>query len=382
MNTLRDSEKLGHADILETSLGDDERHVIRAWRYRGNGTGPNVYIQAGIHGNEQPGIVVARKLIGKLDEAAANNKLQSLVTVVPLCNPVAFSQLVHGELIGRFDIDTGENFNRAFPDLAQAVTEKCRRKQAGAIEIATIRAQLKEALQDHPKRSASDRMKSCLYQLASEHDIVIDLHADNCSLLHLYAPEHETGLTATLSAELGCELALASPRSADGGLDDALNHFWHRVRDQLPHWNPQVLPVAYTVELRGRYALDEEFANRDSDALYNFLLRVGAITGRSVDKNGELSVYPVQGIDSARATELGVLKLHRNLGDRVTEGELIAEIGNFNRRASGCGTELRAGTDGILFCHSYHGVVPIGQVVYKVAGARRLHRYSAQALER
>ena len=372
-------KKTTSIQTLEMPLGERADHVITVHRFVGEGTGPNVYIQAGIHGNEHPGILVAVKLIEKIKGILSTHKLKGSITVVPVCNPIAFSQTVQGEIIGRFDVHTGKNFNRHFPNLAHKVIDKCNTTLEGDIEINTIRTVLKNLLDEHTYSDTSDQMKSNIFQLASEHDIVIDLHADNRSLLHVYTPEHGNDITEILTAELECHLALTGVRDLEGGLDDALNYFWPAMQKEF---QLKTLPVAYTIELRGRYDISEKLATQDANALYNFLCRTDAIDDDVPAKQNTLAVFSINGIDSTKASRLGALKLHRKLGEHIAEGDLIAEIMELNKSAGNSAIELRSNTDGILFCHSFHGVVPPGQTVYKIAGTKQLNKEFGHTLEK
>ncbi len=381
------------ADTMKIALGEDTKLDITVHRFVGSGEGPSVYIQAGLHGNEHPGIMVTARLIKKIETMLDKHKLNGTITIVPLCNPIAFSQTVQGEIVGRFDVATGKNFNRYFPDLSRKVVEKCNSTVRGDIDARAIRSVLRSILKDEPKavdKSASDRMKSQLFQLALEHDVVIDLHADNCSLLHIYTSEKETTTAEMLATELGCELLLSGVHSAEGGFDDAVNYFWSTMNNELQNCKLDTLPNACTVELRGRYNISEELAAQDANGLYRFLCQINAIectdqtscNSKSTAAGGnKTSVFPIDGIDSVQASRLGVLKLHKKLGAYVSEGDLIAEIADPNDLSDNTTVELRSATTGVLFCHSFHGVVPPGQTVYKIAGTKKLHKKSGSALE-
>ena len=349
------------------------------YRFVGNGGGPAVYIQSGIHGNEHPGILVAVKLIELIRGILSTHPLKGSITIVPFCNPIALSQTVQGEILGRFDIHTGKNFNRHFPDLSNKVIDKCLAIRGEDIDINTVRTVLKDMLDVQTHSDPSEQMKSNLFQLASQHDIVIDLHADNRSLLHVYTPEHGADITKVLTAELECNLALTGTHDSKGGLDDALNYFWSTIQCEFLL---KTLPVAYTIELRGRYDISEKLTTQDATALFNFLCRTGVLDDIVPAKQHTPAVFPVSGIDSPKAPKSGVLKLHRKLGDHIVEGDLIAEIMELNEVAGDSTIKLQSMTDGILFCHSFHGVVPQSQTVYKIAGAKQLHKESGYALEK
>lgn len=379
MRPTQKSQTTTVTQTLRIPLGEHPQHVFTAYRFVGDGTGPAVYIQAGIHGNEHPGILVAVRLIELIEGILSTHPLKGSITIVPLCNPIAQSQIAQGEILGRFDIHTGKNFNRHFPDLVNKVIDKCRATSGENIDINMVRAVLKDMLDKHTHDDLSEQMKANLFQLASQHDIVIDLHADNRSILHVYTPEHGTDITRILTAELGCNLALTGAHDSKGGLDDALNYFWSTIQSEF---SLKTLPVAYTIELRGRYDIDEKLTTQDATALFNFLCRTDVLDDKVPARQNSLAVYPVSGIDSPKAPRSGALKLHRKLGDHIVEGDLIAEIMELNGADGDATIALQSVTDGILFCYSFHGVVPQGQTVYKIAGAKQLHKDSGYALEK
>lgn len=53
-----------------------------------------VYIQATLHADEIPGLLVAHHLIKLLDAAERNNEIQQKITIVPFANPIGLSQQI------------------------------------------------------------------------------------------------------------------------------------------------------------------------------------------------------------------------------------------------------------------------------------------------
>ena len=64
---------------------------VRALRLRGAGGGPAVYIQAGLHAQELPGVAALHYLIPKLAAAEAGGRLKGDVTLVPHANPIGLA---------------------------------------------------------------------------------------------------------------------------------------------------------------------------------------------------------------------------------------------------------------------------------------------------
>jgi predicted deacylase len=65
------------------------------------------YIQASLHADELPGMLVAHHLVKLVDAAAAQGKIRKQITIVPYANPIGLNQFVMGGHLGRFSISTG-----------------------------------------------------------------------------------------------------------------------------------------------------------------------------------------------------------------------------------------------------------------------------------
>ena len=70
------------------------------------------YVQAALHADEHPSLLVNNFLIKLLDEADEKGEILEDVIVVPYANPIGLSQLLFGQHLGRFSFDTAINFNR------------------------------------------------------------------------------------------------------------------------------------------------------------------------------------------------------------------------------------------------------------------------------
>ena len=87
------------------------------------GTGRKAVLQASLHADEVPGLLVAHHLRRRLGEIEAQGALLGEIALVPFANPVGLSQWVLGSHEGRFDLASGENFNRLYADLAPRAAE-------------------------------------------------------------------------------------------------------------------------------------------------------------------------------------------------------------------------------------------------------------------
>lgn len=87
---------------------------VGAWRFVGDGQGPKVHLQAGVHADEIAGMLVLHVLMQRLHVAETQGRFKGSVTVVPQANPLGIGQFCQGRILGRYHDATGQNFNRGF----------------------------------------------------------------------------------------------------------------------------------------------------------------------------------------------------------------------------------------------------------------------------
>ena len=354
---------------LDKSKSDTDSSIV-IHHFAGKSNGPKIYIQAGIHGNEHPGSLVAAKLIDKLKQFAVHGNLRGSVTILPIANPIVFSQVQYGETIGRFDRRTGCNFNRSFPDFTKEIVTFLTANRTAPLD--EIRAALLSFVDLVDPADNAEQMKLLLIRLACQNDIVLDFHADSESLLHLYSPTGHKKLTEMLSASINSDLVLLGTSSENRGFDDTINGLWQTIADNSNVIDSQNSPAAFTIEYRGRHDTDDELLDADATNLFEFIMNVGSRRRPSKTRRKSSVVsMPIRGLDICTSPKAGYLKFHRPLGGYVKEGEIIAEIlgPELDDRAS---TTLAAKTDGILFCRSHLSIVPVGQTLFKIAGEKSL----------
>jgi predicted deacylase len=84
----------------------------------GNPGSKKVYIQASLHADEVPAMLVAHVLRRELEKLDAAGHVQGEIILVPAANPIGLSQVIHGAPFGRFDLASGVNFNRSYKHVA------------------------------------------------------------------------------------------------------------------------------------------------------------------------------------------------------------------------------------------------------------------------
>ena len=88
------------------------RREIVSFHYGPTDAGRKIYVQASLHADELPGMLVAHHLRLRLAALETAGRLRGEIVVVPVANPIGIGQSVLLTNIGRFELGSGENFNR------------------------------------------------------------------------------------------------------------------------------------------------------------------------------------------------------------------------------------------------------------------------------
>jgi predicted deacylase len=337
------------------------------------GTGRKVAIQASLHADEVPGLLVAHHLRRRLGELEAQGVLQGEIVLVPFANPVGLSQWVLGSHEGRFDLVSGENFNRLYADLAPRATEILEpRVRGGAnVGVSEARAALLQACAELTVTTELQSLRRTLLGLAIDAEVVLDLHCDNEAVLHLYTLPALWPEVEPLARLTGSRAALVADVSGDEPFDEACSAVWQRLGAALSERTGRKIEfpaacVGVTVELRGERDVTHELATADAEAILQYLAWRGFISGApSSLPQLACEPTPLAGSIPVLAPLGGVLVHARLLGSVVRRGEVVAEIVD---PLSGGVTRLESPTDGVLYARESRRFVTAGTRVCKVAG--------------
>ncbi len=118
--------------------------------------GETCYIQASLHADELPGMLVVHHLVKMLDDAEGQNAIKKRIQIVPYANPIGLSQLLLGKHVGRFNFNSGVNFNRKYIDMTSKIIkaktlEGRLKKEDIAHNTALIRSALSAELEEMKK---------------------------------------------------------------------------------------------------------------------------------------------------------------------------------------------------------------------------------------
>lgn len=355
-----------HHSLLSASLGT-QREIV-SFHFGGEHT-RQVYIQAVLHGDEIPGMAVAWFLKQKLRVLEADGKLNAAITLVPVANPLALGQHWHGTQLGRFETASGQDFNRDFPAPGAAIANQLADKltDSEAHNRQLIRGALDSYFDQQQPLNELQSQRFTLMRMACQANLMIDLHCDWEAIPHLYTTPDAWPAIEPLARYLGSDVQLLAEISGGEPFDEACCEPWvHLARefgDRYPM--PQgLLPV--TLELRGVRDVSPQQAAADADAIIHALRYSGYIQGTcSTLPELKNSATPLAGCEYISAPHSGLVLHHRELGEWIEAGEIVAEIVDPTTDKV---TPLIAEFGGRLYARHWTKFVTAGMLVVRLAG--------------
>ena len=364
--------------------GAEQRLTIH--RFGDPGARPKAYLQASLHADETPALLVQHHLVQQLDAADRDDAILGEIVIVPYANPIGLAQFVDGYHLGRHDLGGAGNFNRNWPDLFAPVAEQVADDLTGDAEanVALIRAAMAATLRKCRPATPLESLRLLLMQEAIDADLVLDLHCDDEALMHLFTIPAHWPSAADLAAELACRAVLLADPSGGDPFDEAFSAPWVRLAERFPERPIPTACLSATVELRGQTDVSDELAGADAAALFRVLQRRGLVAGDPGPLPApQAEATRLDAVDTLKAPAAGVLAYAVALGDQVSEGQTVAELID---PAAEDPAKARRGvvsrTDGLVLSRrSYKYVLP-GMTIAKVVGTRTLpHRVGSYLME-
>jgi len=361
--------------VLQGTTPGTRREVILR-RYGEAGARPKAYLQASLHADETPALLVAHHLARLLDQAQAAGAMRGEVVLVPYANPIGLDQFVNGEHLGRYELRGGGNFNRGWPNLAEPVAEAVAGKltDSAAANVALIRAALVAALAARQARSELDHLRLTLARAACDADLVFDLHCDEESLIYQFLIPAHWPAAQDIAAELGCRAVLLAEESGGASFDEAYSTPWTRLAARFPDHPIPAACLASTIELRGGADVVDHLAEADASALFRGLQRHGVIAGDPGPlPEPQCQATRFDACDTIKAPAAGVLSYAVELGDQVRKGDVIAWLIDPTADDPTTGRQpLRTVTDGLVLSRRTRRYTLPGMTIAKVIGTETL----------
>lgn len=373
--------------IKELPSGDPLN--LHAFRLRGNSPGPHVYIQSSVHGAEVQGNAVIFELL----KFFKDQPFKGSITFVPLANPLAVATKTGTYTQGRFNPQTGSNYNRNYTDLtdlpreissfslqsfvqdkniSQSMEDKGRIANFFKEYLVTSIDEVKDGLS---LRGLSEERKLglTLQKLAATADIVLDLHTGPIATRYLYSAEYNK----EKAKDLNFPFTLLIPDEFAGAMDEATFIPWIKLKDYLKErgieWDCPF--ESYTVELGSEERISFKEAKSDASRLLHFLSKRGML------EENQLSEFPIEsGVQYATllknyktyyAPQGGLFDYQLSPGDHFKEGQVLGSFLSFKdlrelKNIDQCKTDYIAVEPGIVINHNPSAVVSEGTSLFQV----------------
>lgn len=331
-----------------------------------------VHLQAALHADEQPGTMALHHLLPRLRDADAAGQLKAHFTIFPSVNPLGLANFSLRHHIGRYDIETGVNYNRRWPDLYPHIAAAIAGKLTAdpAANLATIRAAVLAWIDSQRPATAIQQLRLLVLKSAVAADIVLDLHCDDDSLKHIFtSPELMPGLQ-DLADWTGVAATLTAEDSGGGSFDEVLPMLYRKARLAHPgHPIPTGAETA-TLEYRGRADSFDAIGHEDAAGLYGFFASRGLIAADPGQRPSPAPApTPFEATEVLRADAPGLLAYHVGLGDRVSKGQPIADlIAMDGPDAFIARHPILAGTEGFVLSRVSGKYVVRGASIAKIVG--------------
>ena len=364
-------KKIEPLNLLQSSPGTARSTIL--YRYGEIYAAPKAYIQAALHANELPAILVAQHLADLLDEAEIRGQIIGQIVLVPAANPIGLGQAVDGVHLGRYDLASGQNFNRGFVDQAETLADRIKGELGSDARqnLQIIRRTWAVLVSERPPSSELDSLRRHLMLHALDADIILDLHSADEAVLHIYMGSARWPDGADLSAELGSFATLLAADSGGEPFDEVFGNIWAKLRGLLGTSHP--IPdaaLSATIECRGHADVCDELAAADARAIMRFLMRRGVVSGDPGPlPEARCAGTPLEAVDTLIAPSGGCLVYKAALGTRVQSGDVVAEIVNpLAEQSTLRRVPIRSMTQGVFYQRKLLRQVRPGQSCGKIAG--------------
>ncbi|WP_248751276.1 succinylglutamate desuccinylase/aspartoacylase family protein [Pseudomonas sp. MWU15-20650] len=340
---------------------------IHSFHYGPAHAASKVYIQASLHADELPGMLVLWHLKQRLAHLESVGLLRWRVVLVPVANPLGLEQILMDVPQGRFDNDSRENFNRFFLDVSQQVGDRVQDVLADdpANNLQLIRSTLLQTLAGQVPATQLQSLRLILQTLACDADMVLDLHCDFEAVQHLYLSPDYWPQVEPLARYLGARACFLAREAGGRSFDECFTLFWAQMESRFAgRFSPSCFAV--TVELRGVADVGHDLARRDCQALLDYLSHVGAIDSLAPPLPPLLAPpTPLAGVEPVVSPMGGLIVFCVQVGDYLEAGTVVAEIID---PVTDRVMPVTCAREGLLYVRSLRRMATAGMTIAHVAG--------------
>ncbi|MGO3345675.1 MAG: succinylglutamate desuccinylase/aspartoacylase family protein [Marinomonas sp.] len=352
--------------LISPVLGT-QRH-IDSFHFGTPNSGKKIYIQASLHADELPGMLAAWKLKQQLVTLEEQGLIQGEVVLVPVANPIGQNQHLMDIQLGRYELESGQNFNRGYYDcfeqVAALVQDTLTQDPVKNTQI--IRSALRHTIQQWHVDNEIHSQQKTLQTLCCDADIIVDMHCDFEAVQHTYCTYYSWDTMAPLAQFLDSKANMLADETGGNPFDSAFDMVWKRLADRFGDIIPKACQ-AITLELCGQADVYHGKSNLDATALVNYLRSLGVVTDKAPDVfvTDTLPATDLTAVEPLKSNMGGVLVLCSVVGTMVEKDQLIAEVIN---PITDKVQQIRASQPGLLFSCSLRRSATAGMLVAHVAG--------------
>ena len=339
----------------------------------GPATAPEkVHLQAALHADEHPGTMVLHHLLPMLRQADDQGLLRARFTVMPAVNPLGLGQQSLRHHIGRYDTNTGVNFNRRWPDLFGAVRTQLsgRLGDDEVFNVNLIRTAVARWIDAQVPRTAAEQLRLLVLREAHDAEFVLDLHCDDDSLIHIFTSPELMPELQDLADWMGAAATLTAADSGGGSFDEVLPQLYRKVAQANPGKPVPMASATATLEYRGQSDVFDTLGADDARRLWGFLCGRNLIdTDAGAPPSRMPEATPLEATEFIRTDRPGLVAYRVELGERVTRGQPVGDlIALDGPEAFMARTPIFAGTDGVVLSRRLQKYAPRGTSIMKIVG--------------
>ena len=349
--------------------------------------GVKIYLQAGMHADEHPGMLILHHLLDALEAAEANGTLQAHFVILPVVNPLGLAHLSFHMHRGRYHPVNGLNYNRGWPDFTKILSAQADFADGLCDDAvknrAYVRAKIATYLAQAVPITALEKQRHIVMQNCFDADMVLDLHCDDQALNHVFIIPQNLPRYQGLADRMGSMATLTAEDSGGGSFDEVWSGLWVSLARLFPDLAFGEPTLSVTLEYRGQADVHDATAKDDAQNLYDFFCDEGAIAeAASRPKQDGAQPSDLAATEIIRVKAPGLIAYDVSLGEQVVKGQKIADLVSMDGAAPMRErTALYAGTDGIIFSLLQSKYVWPGTSIAKIAGTEKLDSRGDYLLE-
>ncbi|WGY45402.1 MULTISPECIES: succinylglutamate desuccinylase/aspartoacylase family protein [unclassified Vibrio] len=344
------------------------QRCIDSFHFGPQDAGKKVYIQSSLHADELPGMLVSWKLKQQLLELEQHGLLLGEVVLVPVANPIGQNQHIMDIHLGRYELENGANFNRnyydTYSDVRAAIADQLSDDTQHNKQL--IRAAMRTALLAQTVTTEYQSHHQALQLLSHDADVMLDLHCDFEAMLHTYSTYYSWPGIEPLARALDSQVNMLANETGGSPFDCSVDMIWQRLQAEFGERIPQGC-LGATIELRGQADVNDTYAEKDANAIIQYLHTLDIISGDTMMPEGTAPSSDLAAVETLTTPMGGLLVLHAQPGDWLQAGDLFAEVID---PVSDKVEPIRVSQAGRVYSRTNRRMATAGMLVGNVAGEK------------